>query len=214
MQSSLAKQKKVPSFSLKEGHSWLGSNTGKKERIRDWLFSTILGTEVVFSHKKRWQRPAPWPSGWVCTLPFGGLMFRRFRSWAQTWHRSSSHAEGASHMPQLEGPKTKKYTTVYQGALGRKSKNKIFTPPTKKRWQLWNGAGVHEKGRREYLGAGPGWRSRADTSGGNRAMGFSLGWGSPKSRSWKWFGYKYFWRSSQEASEGAEKYVTGCDKMC
>ena len=28
--------------------------------------------------------------------------FCRFESWAWTWHRSSSHAEAASHMPQLK----------------------------------------------------------------------------------------------------------------
>ena len=30
--------------------------------------------------------------------------------------------EAASHMSQLEGPMTKEYATMYQGALGRKRK--------------------------------------------------------------------------------------------
>ena len=36
--------------------------------------------------------------------------------------RSTSPAEAASHMTQLEGPKLKLYTTMYWGALGRKRK--------------------------------------------------------------------------------------------
>lgn len=34
-----------------------------------------------------------------CVLPFSGCHW--FGSWAQTGHRSSSHAEAVSHMPQL-----------------------------------------------------------------------------------------------------------------
>ena len=47
------------------------------------------------------------------------------RSWVQTWHCSSDHAEVVFHMPQLEGPATKIYNYVL-GPLGRKRKNKIF----------------------------------------------------------------------------------------
>ena len=51
--------------------------------------------------------------------------FHWFRSWAQTWNRSSSHAEAASHMPQLEGPTTKKNMQVCTGGLwGEKVKIK------------------------------------------------------------------------------------------
>ena len=52
----------------------------------------------------------------------GSPVFRQFESWARTWHCSSSHAEAASHVPQLEGPT--KDTTMYRGALGRKRKKK------------------------------------------------------------------------------------------
>ena len=51
--------------------------------------------------KKTLKGPAPWPSGWVPTLCFGGPGFRWFGSWARTWHRSSGHVEAASHVPQL-----------------------------------------------------------------------------------------------------------------
>ena len=47
------------------------------------------------------------------------------QSWVRTWHRSSSHAEAASHMPQLEGPTTENNNYVL-GDFGRKRKNKIF----------------------------------------------------------------------------------------
>ena len=46
-------------------------------------------------------------------------MFRRFESWARTWHCSSDHAEAASHMPQLEGPTTKN-TQLCTGGFGEK----------------------------------------------------------------------------------------------
>ena len=36
----------------------------------------------------------------------------------------SSHAEVASHMPQLEGPTTKKYAAMYGGLWGEKGKIK------------------------------------------------------------------------------------------
>ena len=36
-----------------------------------------------------------------------GPVFCWFESWARTWQCSSSHAEAASHMPQLEGPTMK-----------------------------------------------------------------------------------------------------------
>ena len=52
------------------------------------------------------------------------LGFRWFKSWAQTWHRLSSHAEAASHMSQLEGPTTKNAQLCTGGALGEKGKIK------------------------------------------------------------------------------------------
>ena len=45
---------------------------------------------------------------------------RGFRSLAWTWHRSSGHAEVASHMPQLEGPGTR----IYNNVLGLWGENK------------------------------------------------------------------------------------------
>ena len=53
----------------------------------------------------------------------GGPVFRWFKSWAWTWHCSSSHAEAVSHMPQLEGPMTRIYNYVLRG-FGRKKKEK------------------------------------------------------------------------------------------
>ena len=40
------------------------------------------------------------------------------------WHRSSSHAEAASHMPQLEGPTTKNIQLCTRELWGEKGKNK------------------------------------------------------------------------------------------
>src|SRR3712207_8655566 len=44
----------------------------------------------------------------------GGPVFCWFESWARTWHRSSSHAEAASHMPQLDGPRSEEHTSELQ----------------------------------------------------------------------------------------------------
>ena len=57
-------------------------------------------------------------------LGFSGPGFRRFGSQVRTWHRSSGHAEAASHMPQLEGPTTNIYNYEYWGALGRRRRRK------------------------------------------------------------------------------------------
>ena len=62
-------------------------------------------------------------------LRFGNPGFHQFRSWAQTRHRSSGHAEAASHMPQLEGPTTEIYNYVLGGFGEKKQKEK------KENWQ-------------------------------------------------------------------------------
>ena len=54
-------------------------------------------------------------------------MFRWFGSWAWTWHCSSNHAEAASHMPQLEGPTTKK-VQLCTGGFGEEKKTKAYSP--------------------------------------------------------------------------------------
>ena len=54
-----------------------------------------------------------WPKVWL------------FKSRAQTWHRSSGHAEEASHMPQLEGPTTKNAQLCTGGLWGAKGKIKF-----------------------------------------------------------------------------------------
>ena len=46
------------------------------------------------------------------------------RIWAWTWHHSSSHAEAASHMPQLDGPTTKNIQVCTTGLWGEKEKKK------------------------------------------------------------------------------------------
>src|SRR3712207_9502328 len=70
-----------------------------------------------------------WPRGRVVKFArsaAGGPVFRRFESWARTWHCSSDHAEAASHMPQLEEPTTKNTQLCTGGLWGEKGKNKIF----------------------------------------------------------------------------------------
>src|SRR3712207_2975170 len=68
-----------------------------------------------------------WPSGRVVKFArsaAGGPVFRRFESWARTWHCSSDHTEAASHMPQLEEPTTKNTQLCTGGLWGKKGKNK------------------------------------------------------------------------------------------
>ena len=60
-------------------------------------------------------------------------MFHRFESWARTWHRSSGHAEAASHMPQLEGPTTKNIQLCTGGLWGEKGEIKSLKKKNKKK---------------------------------------------------------------------------------
>ena len=55
----------------------------------------------------------------------GGPGFHWFKSWVQTWHHSLSHAEAASHMPQLEGPTTKNIQLYTGGLWGEKGKKNL-----------------------------------------------------------------------------------------
>uniref|UniRef100_A0A8C4KU01 Tubulin-specific chaperone E n=1 Tax=Equus asinus TaxID=9793 RepID=A0A8C4KU01_EQUAS len=59
----------------------------------------------------------------VCVLCFSGSGFRWFRSWVQTWHHSSSHAEVTSHVAKPEGPTIGIYNHVL-GEFGEKKKKK------------------------------------------------------------------------------------------
>ena len=65
---------------------------------------------------------AKWLSSWTL---LGRPRFCWFRSWAWTWHCSSSHAEAVSHIAQPEGPTTGIYNYV-RGCFGEKKKKKIF----------------------------------------------------------------------------------------
>ena len=56
-------------------------------------------------------------------LPFGGLGFFWFGSWAQTWHHSSGHAQAVSHIAQPEALTTRIYNYVL-GGLGRRRRKK------------------------------------------------------------------------------------------
>ena len=62
---------------------------------------------------------------WLSCMFFSGLGYGRFGSWAQTWYLSSSHAEAASHILQLEGPTTKIYNYVLGSFGEKKEKLKI-----------------------------------------------------------------------------------------
>ena len=65
------------------------------------------------------------------------LGFRQFESWAQTWHCSPSHAEAASHMPQLEGLTTKNTQLCTRGLWEEKGKTKSLKQ--KRGWgNLWS----------------------------------------------------------------------------
>ena len=56
-------------------------------------------------------------------LYFGGPGFPQFRSWAQTWHRSSGHAKVASHIAHPEALTIGTYSYVL-GGFGEKEKKK------------------------------------------------------------------------------------------
>ena len=58
------------------------------------------------------------------SLHVGGPGFHWFGSWVWTWHSSSSHAETASRMPQLEGATTKIYNYVLGGFWEKKQEKR------------------------------------------------------------------------------------------
>ena len=66
----------------------------------------------------------PVAEGLSSTLRIGGLGFHRFGSWAQTWHRSSGHAEVASHIAQPEALTTRIYNYALGGFGEKKKKGK------------------------------------------------------------------------------------------
>ena len=59
------------------------------------------------------------------TAPLWRPRVSRFGCWARSWHRSSGHAEAASHMPQLEGPTTKNTQLCTRGLWEEKGKIKF-----------------------------------------------------------------------------------------
>ena len=92
-----------------------------------WLFKTSqkLGivwntwnTEVYNINKVRVQ--AQWHSGWVHALCFGGLGFAGSDPGHGPTHHSSSHAEAASHLEELERHTTRIYNYVPGLQAGKK----------------------------------------------------------------------------------------------
>ena len=59
-----------------------------------------------------------------CMLRFGSPEFHQFVSWVRSRPHSSGHAVAASHMPQLEGPTTKKIYNYILGGCGEKKQKK------------------------------------------------------------------------------------------
>ena len=81
------------------------------------------GKNKIFKKKKKISAggAGPVPQRLSSHVPLlNGPGFRQFESWVRTWHRLSSHAEAASHMPQLEGPTTKN-TQLCTGGLWEKN---------------------------------------------------------------------------------------------
>ena len=66
----------------------------------------------------------------------GGPVFHWFESWARTRRCLSSHAQAASHVPQLEGPTTKNIQLCTRGLWGEKGKNKIFKKKKERREKM------------------------------------------------------------------------------
>ena len=66
-----------------------------------------------------------WPRGRVVKFAYStasSLVFHWFKSWAWTWHCSSSHTEAVSHMPELEGLTTKNIQLCTGGLWGEQGK--------------------------------------------------------------------------------------------
>src|SRR3712207_2960027 len=81
-----------------------------------------------------------WPRGRVVKFArstAGGPVFRWFKSWARTWHCSSSHAEATSHMPQLEGPTMKNIQLCTRGLWGEKGKKNKVLKKIRHSWERW-----------------------------------------------------------------------------
>ena len=133
-------------YSLFRAHMWSLKSLWKEVSL--WNFSPKLllvfrfYLEVIFLWSSKINlfqhgRTLPfkriffggWPRGRVVKFAHsaaGGPVFRWFKSWARTWHCSLSHAEAASHMPQLEGPTMKNIQLCTKGLRGEKGKNEIF----------------------------------------------------------------------------------------
>ena len=83
----------------------------------------IFTTHVTVKELKRFiWGPDPLPSGYVPMLCFRSPGFCQFGSWTRTWHRSSGHAEAASHIAQPEGPTTRIYDYVLGDFVEKKEK--------------------------------------------------------------------------------------------
>ena len=96
------------------------------EDIKELLFMGIIATNKCSILETKIEGAGPVAEWLSSHAPIYRLKFPRFRSWAWTWHRSSGHAEAASHMPQLEGPTTKNIQLRTGGLQGeRKKKKKI-----------------------------------------------------------------------------------------
>ena len=80
--------------------------------------SSSLNFMVSFVVKYLYLGAGPVAEWLSARAPLRWPRVRRFESWARTWHHSSGHTEAASHVLQLEGPRTKIYTTMYWGDLG------------------------------------------------------------------------------------------------
>ena len=116
------------------GNEYKATKTNNSEQHR-WIYIKV-GAEWEWRTGMNWEKerkkgrikfgvkgPVLWSSGWVHALQFGGPGFHRFGSWVQTEHRSSGHAEAASHVAQPEGPVTRIYNSVL-GGFGEKKKEK------------------------------------------------------------------------------------------
>ena len=89
------------------------------------LTSSQWYIDRVLSNQQQGGLPRGRVGKFLCSTA-GGPVFCRFGSWAQTWSCSASHAEAASHMPQLEGPTTKNIQLCTGGLWEEKGKNKIL----------------------------------------------------------------------------------------
>ena len=107
--------------------NWRGCGGQQRVSLRQ-----IIEHEL-FVKNDTFERASPLAESLSSSILLRWTGFHWLESWARTWHRWSSHAEAASHMPQLEGPVTKNTQLCTVGLWGEKGKIKSLKQKQKQK---------------------------------------------------------------------------------